>query len=117
MKMKAIKNRRIFFLLAFLFLCGCARKQEVVVIMKPSFEDCDEFRCVWVVDSVIKGDKELISKGDVVYFINSKREYKSADTSLRLRVSGVASSEQINEHYTCRGTSIFYDRGFDVFKK
>jgi hypothetical protein len=97
---------------------GCVdRKEGVTVIMRSSNEDCDEFKCIWTIDSVLNGnlDKHDLSRG--FYLLNSKKEYRSREQVERILVRGTFTNEDWQMFYTdCRGTWLIIDDSVSVIK-
>ena len=75
----------------------------------PSYEGCDEYACLWRIDSIIEGDKSLKIKGNVVYLINSKKDYINEKRPVPILVKGYYTTKMIFEDFTCRGTYKFQD--------
>jgi hypothetical protein len=85
--------------------------KEVVVIMHSSNEDCDEFRRIWKIDRVLKGDLNAEEKTSYCYLVNSQRDYSRRDRVEWIKVEGVFTNEVGQSYYTdCTGTLRFRDK-------
>lgn len=86
-------------------------EKRVVVRMRSSNEDCDaEFRCIWVIDSVIAGTLTAEEKAISCYLLNSKRHYKQRDKVEWIVAEGIYTNENGQAFYAdCIGTLLFYD--------
>ncbi len=80
---------------------SCSEEQSGKYILVSCREECDDYNCIWEVDSVIAGDKN--DKGKFVYLLNSKKDYQ--DDSLEyLMVEGILTNSVIREDFTMCGT-------------
>lgn len=94
--MNPVKSNSVAFVFC-LILVGCEKKEEMIAVgLTPSQEECDNFSCIWMVDSVYAGS--ILQKDDYVYLVNSKATYKTRD--LKLKVFGTSARKVIDEHYT-----------------
>lgn len=90
-------------------------EKSVIVIMRSSNEDCDEFKCLWKIESVLQGD--LGKTGSCFYLITTKKEYARRDCVERILVKGLYTNENSQAFYAgCTGTLIFIDRQVTVLK-
>ena len=84
-------------------------EKSVIVVMRSSNEDCDEFKCLWKIESVLQGD--LGKTESCFYLLNSKKEYAKRDSVERILVRGIYTSRDGQAFYAdCIGTRIFIDR-------
>lgn len=85
--------------------------KEVVVVMRSSNEDCDEFRCIWKIDRVLRGDLNAEERTSYCYLVNSQRAYSRRDRVEWIKVEGVFTNEVGQAYYTdCTGTLSFRDK-------
>ncbi|WBO84906.1 hypothetical protein [Hymenobacter yonginensis] len=86
-------------------------EKPVVVVLRSSNEDCDEFRCIWKVERVLKGQLTAAEAAASCYLINSKREYGHRDSVELIEVEGLFTNENGQAFYAdCIGTLVFQDK-------
>lgn len=86
-------------------------EKQVVVIMRSSNEDCDEFRCIWKIDHVLQGKLTAEEATAYCYLINAKQEYRNRDSVEMIRVEGGFTHEKGQAFYAdCIGTLVFQDK-------
>ena len=86
-------------------------ENRVVVIMRSSNEDCDEFRCIWKIDRVVQGQLTPEEASSFCYLLNEKREYSKKDSVEWIRVEGGFTHENGQDFYAdCIGTLVFQDK-------
>jgi hypothetical protein len=85
--------------------------KEVVVIMRSSNEDCDEFRRIWKIDRVLRGNLNTKERASYCYLVNSQRSYNQRNTIEWIKVEGVFTNEVGQAYYAdCTGTLRFRDK-------
>jgi len=92
------KLNKLLFTFLILVLCSCIEEKEVVVIITPSNEECDDYDCIWKIDSVIQGDPKILSKQ--IYMLNSKKSYNDSTTNVRYKLNGLLYDKIIKEDFT-----------------
>jgi hypothetical protein len=86
-------------------------EKRVVVIMRSSNEDCDEFRCIWKIERVERGQLNAVEAASSCYLINNKREYSKRDSVEWIEAEGIFTNEDGQDFYAdCMGTMIFRDK-------
>lgn len=102
----AVSNRG---LLVCFFFFSCEKRTDVIFVVIPSMEECDTYKLIWKVDSIIVGDQSDVGKQ--IYFLNSKKNYTHYESECRYTVYGTISDKKIKEHYTdCGIVYRFKDR-------
>ncbi len=85
--------------------------KEVVVVMRSSNEDCDEFRCIWKIDRVLRGSLNPEEAASFCYLIRNKREYSKRDSVEWIEVEGAFTNESSQDFYAdCIGVLVFRDK-------
>lgn len=86
-------------------------EKKVVVIMRSSNEDCDdEFRGIWKIERVVKGNLTAAEAASLCYSMNSRRAYSKHDSIEWIRVEGTYTNEDGQAFYAdCMGTKRFWD--------
>ena len=116
--MKGLLRAFAFFLLfifglgAFFYLREKWQRIEkhVVVIMRSSNEDCDEFRCNWQIDRVLQGNLTSKEATAFCYLINTQRSYSRQDSVEWIKVEGGFTHENKTSYVDCVGTLVFRDK-------
>ncbi|UYZ61438.1 hypothetical protein [Hymenobacter weizhouensis] len=92
-------------------------EKRVVVIMRSSNEDCDEYRCIWKIERVLKGQLDAEEVSSSCYLLNSKREYSKRDSTEWIEVEGVFTNENGQDFYAdCIGTVKFWDKSVKKYR-
>ncbi|RZK21112.1 MAG: hypothetical protein EOO56_11795 [Hymenobacter sp.] len=85
--------------------------KQVVVIMRSSNEDCDEFRRIWKIDRVLQGDLDAEERTSYCYLLNSEQIYSSRNREEWIKVEGVFTHEKGHVYYAdCMGTLLLRDK-------
>ncbi len=85
-------------------------EKHVVIIMRSSNEDCDEFRCTWQIDRVLRGNLTAEEASALCYLINAQRSYRSRDSVEWIKVEGGFTHEKKTSYADCTGTLVFQDK-------
>jgi|GEM_PF-2884159 len=105
----AILYRRliVFFLSYFFF--SCEKRRDVIFVVTPSMEECDDYKLIWKIDSIIVGEQSDVGKQ--IYLLNSKKDYTHCESECRYTVHGIISNRKIKEDFTdCGVVYRFTDR-------
>lgn len=110
----AMKNALV--ILAFtLLLASCTNRQYTVLRVVPCMEDCDSYRCIWRVDSVLVGDSDMIHTDVYLKFGSYDYEYK--DSSNRYLLKGIYTNRELwHEGVMCGTVYEYHDSSFVKIK-
>lgn len=98
------------FIVSYLYTTWQRIGKDVVVIMRSSNEDCDEFRRIWTIDRVLSGNLTAKESASACYLISSQKEYSKRDSVEWIKVEGSFTNEDKRSYYDCTGTLLFRDK-------